>query len=227
MLQAAYQAVEQSGYLGRETRDTNIGCFIGSCTADYEHNVACHAPNAFTAVGNLRGFPAGKISHYFGWTGPSLCIDTACSSSLVALHQACQAILSGDCTAALAGGTNIMTHSGWFQNLAAASFLSPTGQCKPFDAQADGYCRGEGVAAVFLKSMSAAIAHGDQIFGTISATAVLQNRNCTPIFVPHTGSLSQLFTTVLDRAQLKPEQIGYAETHGTGTQVSTVWSLYQ
>jgi acyl transferase domain-containing protein/thioester reductase-like protein/acyl carrier protein/SAM-dependent methyltransferase len=221
MLQAAYQAVEQSGYFGfdKENADTNVGCFIGSCTGDYEHNVACYEPNAFTAVGNLRGFPAGKISHYFGWTGPSLCIDTACSSSLVAIHQACQAILTGDCSTALAGGTNIVTHPVVFQNLAAASFLSPTGQCKPFDAGADGYCRGEGVAAVYLKRMSSAIAQGDQIFGTISSTAVLQNQNCTPIFVPHAGSLSQLFTKVLDRAQLQPDQIGYIEAHGTGTKV--------
>ena len=88
---------------------------------------------------------------------PGLTIDTACSASAVAVHQACQAILAGDCTAALAGGTNVMTSPIWFQNLAGASFLSPTGACKPFDSKADGYCRGEGIACVFLKKMSKAI----------------------------------------------------------------------
>ncbi|PNY29434.1 Polyketide synthase [Tolypocladium capitatum] len=219
MLQVVYQAVEQSGYFGRANPDKKIGCYIGVCSADYENNVACYEPNAFTAIGNLKSFIAGKISHWFGWTGPGLCIDTACSSSLVAVHQACQSILSGETTAALAGGANIMAHSLWFQNLAAASFLSPTGQCKPFDQHADGYCRGEGFAAVFLKKMSTAIEDGDQIFGTISSTGVLQNQNCTPVFVPNSPSLTELFSQTLARAHISPEQIGYAEAHGTGTQV--------
>ncbi|GLA17560.1 type I Iterative Polyketide synthase (PKS) [Aspergillus niger] len=221
MLQVAYQAVEQSGYFTtpKSDKDRKIGCYIGVCAADYEYNVACHPPNAFMATGNLKSFVAGKISHWFGWTGPGLCIDTACSSSLVAVHQACQAILTGDCTAALAGGANIITHPLWYQNLAAASFLSPTGQCKPFDASADGYCRGEGFAAVFLKKMSAAIADGDMIIGSIKATAVNQNQNCTPVFVPNAPTLSDLFRDVLDRSQLTANQITVVEAHGTGTQV--------
>ncbi|CAG8961603.1 hypothetical protein HYFRA_00006139 [Hymenoscyphus fraxineus] len=207
MLQVVYQAVEQSGYFGRPNPDRQIGCYIGVCAADYESNVACYQPNAFTAIGNLKSFIAGKISHWFGWTGPGLCIDTACSSSLVAVHQSCQSFLSGETTAALAGGVNIMAHSLWFQNLAAGSFLSPTGQCKPFDQHADGYCRGEGFAAVFLKKMSTAIADGDQILGTISSTGVLQHQNCTPVFVPNSPSLSDLFSRTLARAKLSPERL--------------------
>lgn len=219
LLQIAYQAVEQSGYFHSPDSDKRVGCFVGVCAVDYEANIACHAPNAFSATGNLKGFIAGKVSHYFGWTGPGLTIDTACSSSAVAVHQACRAILSGECNAALAGGTHIMTNPTWYQNLAGASFLSPTGQCKPFDAKADGYCRGEGVAAVFLKRMSAAIADGDQILGTIASTAVQQNENCTPIFVPNAPSLSDLFRVVTRQARLKPQQITVVEAHGTGTPV--------
>ena len=121
LMQVAYQTVEQSGYFQPSKWDVekHIGCYIGVCATDYENNVACHAPTAFSATGNLRSFIAGKISHYFGWTGPGLTIDTACSASAVAIHQACTAILSGECTAALAGGTNMMTQPLWFQNLAA------------------------------------------------------------------------------------------------------------
>lgn len=219
LLQIAYQAVEQSGYFHSAEPETRVGCYVGVCACDYENNIACHAPNAFSATGNLKGFIAGKVSHYFGWTGPGLTIDTACSSSAVAVHQACKAILSGECNAALAGGTHVMTNPLWFQNLAGASFLSPTGQCKPFDAKADGYCRGEGVAAVFLKRMSAAIADGDQILGAIASTAVQQNQNCTPIFVPNAPSLSDLFRVVTDQAKLNPQQISVVEAHGTGTPV--------
>ncbi|KAL1615746.1 Type I Iterative PKS [Neofusicoccum ribis] len=219
LVQAAYQAVEQSGYFQAPHCDKHIGCYVGLCGTDYDNNVACHPPNAFTATGNLRSFIAGKVSHYFGWTGPGLTVDTACSGSAVAVHQACRAILTGECTAALAGGTNIMTQPLLFQNLAGASFLSPTGQCKPFDALADGYCRGEAIAAVFLKKMSAAIADGDQILGSIASTAVYQNQNCTPIFVPNAPSLSDLFRTVLDKSGLDAQQVSVVEAHGTGTPV--------
>jgi acyl transferase domain-containing protein/SAM-dependent methyltransferase/acyl carrier protein len=219
LLQIAYQAVEQSGYFHDARNDKQIGCYIGVCATDYENNVAHHAPTAFSATGNLRSFIAGKISHYFGWTGPGLTIDTACSASAVSIHQACRAILSGECSAALAGGTNFISSPLWFQNLAAASFLSPTGQCKPFDAKADGYCRGEAIAAVFLKKASQAILDGNQILGIISGTAVLQNQNCTPIFVPNAPSLSELFRTVVAQSGLDAQQISVVEAHGTGTPV--------
>ncbi|KAJ5998815.1 Type I Polyketide synthases (Type I PKS) [Penicillium sp. IBT 35674x] len=218
-LQIAYQSVEQSGYFHNASQNKHIGCYVGVCACDYESNIACHAPNAFSATGNLQGFIAGKVSHFFGWTGPGLTIDTACSSSAVAVHSACKAILSGECTAALAGGTHVMTNPLWFQNLSGASFLSTTGQCKPFDAKADGYCRGEGIASVFLKKLSAAIDDGDQILGVIAASAVQQNENCTPIFVPNVPSLSDLFRTVTKQAGLQPSDISVVEAHGTGTAV--------
>lgn len=228
LLQCAYQAVEMSGYFN-DNNDTNlkvpaaesnnIGCYIGMCGNDYVANTSHHAPNAFTATGTLRSFVAGKLSHYFGWLGPSLTLDTACSASAVAIHTACRAILSGEVTAALAGGTNTISEPGVYQNLAGASFLSPTGPCKPFDAKADGYCRGEAVSAVFLKSLAQARKDGDVIIGVISGTAVAQNSNDTPIVVPNAPSLSTLFNSVLQTAKLDAQDISVVEAHGTGTPV--------
>ncbi|KAK4555343.1 hypothetical protein LTR86_007640 [Recurvomyces mirabilis] len=218
-LQSAYQAVEQSGYFNNPDPDRRVGVFAGVGAVDYETNVACHPANAYSATGNLRAFITGKVSHYFGWSGPSLTVDTACSGSAVAIHQACRSILSGECTAALAGGVNIIASPLWFQNLAGASFLSPTGACKPFDAAADGYCRGEAVACVFLKKMSQAVQDGDTILGRIRSTAVSQNDNCTPITVPNAPSLSTLFGDVITKAHLTPEEITLVEAHGTGTPI--------
>ena len=215
MMQIAYQAVEQSGYLNSPNADKHVGCYIGVSAVDYDNNIACYAPNVFSAKGSLKSFVAGNISSYFGWTGPGLTIDTACSASAVSVHQACQAILHGECTAALAGGTSVMTDPLGFQNLAGASFLSPTGACKPFDAKADGYCRGEGIAAVFLKQMSKAIADGDPIIGCIGSTAVYQN----PVLVPNSSSLSSLFRNVTRKAGLEPHDISFVEAHGTGSPV--------
>lgn len=224
-LEAAYQAVEQSGYFSEPRSSTtlrdkkHVGVYVGCCGVDYHHNVDCHEPNAFTATGNLKPFIVGKVSHYFGWTGPALMIDTACSSGAVAIHTACRALLAGECTAALAGGVNNITTMYWMQNLAAGSFLSPTGQCKPFDDSADGYCRGEGLALVFLKKLSDAIADGNPILATLPATAVYQNQNCTPLFVPNAPSLSRLFKDVLHRADVAPQDVSLVEAHGTGTPV--------
>jgi acyl transferase domain-containing protein/thioester reductase-like protein/acyl carrier protein/SAM-dependent methyltransferase len=227
LLQAAYQAVEQSGYFTEATRSPrkeeksrgHVGVFVGSPAVDYEHNVACHSPNAFTATGNLQSFLAGRVAHWFGWTGPAITIDTACSSSAVAIHMACRNLLTGECNAALAGGVALCTNPLWFQNLAGASFLSPTGQCKPFDAQADGFCRAEGIGCVFLKRMSDAIADGNPILGCIASSAVYQNQNCTPMFVPNSPSLTELFQDVIRESKVAPSDISLVEAHGTGTAV--------
>ncbi|OQE32953.1 hypothetical protein PENFLA_c001G01385 [Penicillium flavigenum] len=219
ILQTAYQAVAQSGYYHRPGADRRIGCYIGCVANDYENNISHTSPTAFSATGALRSYIAGKVSHYFGWTGPGMMLDTACSASTVAIDLACRAILSGDCSAALAGGTNFYSTPMFFQNLAAGSFLSPTGQCKPFDAKADGYCRGEAIGAVFLKKLSNAVADGDQILGVISATAINQNQNDTPIFVPNPSSLTNVFQNVVGKAGLEVNDISVVEAHGTGTPV--------
>lgn len=61
-----------------------------------------------TSAGTLQAFLSGKVSYAFGFSGPSMVIDTACSSSMVAIHQACRSLAIGDCSAAIAGGVNVM-----------------------------------------------------------------------------------------------------------------------
>lgn len=141
--------------------------------------------------------------------------DTACSSSMVAIHTACRNLLSGECTAALAGGSSIITSMLWHQDMAAGNFLSPTGQCKPFDDDADGYCRAEGFGFVFLKKLSDAVRDGNPVLATIPITAVYQNQNLTPLFVPNAPSLTLLFKDVLRKAGLAAKEISLVEAHGT------------
>lgn len=91
-LQVAYEALESSGYGVKETslRATDVGCYLGVGSVDYEDNIESENANAFAATGMLRAFISGRISHFFGWTGPSITFDTACSSSAVAIHTACK-----------------------------------------------------------------------------------------------------------------------------------------
>ncbi|KAK3940210.1 conidial yellow pigment biosynthesis polyketide synthase [Diplogelasinospora grovesii] len=197
----------------------DVGCYLGVGAVDYEHNVASEAANAFAAVGTLRAFISGRISHFFGWEGPSITFDTACSSSAVAIHTACKAVLGGECSMALAGGVNVITSPTLHQNLAAASFLNPGGSSKAFDAAAGGYCRGEGAGMIVLKKLSRALTDGDEILGVIASSAVNQGSNCSSITVPDSGSQSALYKRVLSDARLEPKQVGYVEAHGTGTPV--------
>ena len=221
LLEVAYAAMESSGYFGNLSTSiaNNVGCFLGVCSSDYNDNIASHPPNAFSSLGSLRAFLSGKISHFFGWTGPSITYDTACSSSAVAIHSACRAIEAGECSQAVAGGVSLYTSPYFYQNLAAASFLSPTGATKPFDANADGYCRGEGVGLVVLKKLSAAVADGDNILGVIAGSAVNQNENSTYITVPHSPSQIDLYKKVSSLAGIDPKDVSFVEAHGTGTPV--------
>jgi len=220
LLELAFQAMESSGYMSSHQRGSGdcVGCFIGASFAEYLDNTNVHPPTAYTSTGTIRAFLCGKISYYFGWSGPSEVLDTACSSSLVAINRACKSVQSGECTMALTGGINIMTGINNFLDLAKAGFLSPTGQCKPFDQAADGYCRSEGGGLVVLKLLSQALVDGDQILGVIPSIATNQGGLSPSLTIPSSPAQKKLYQTVLHQANMKPDQVSYVEAHGTGTQ---------
>ncbi|KAI0012377.1 putative polyketide synthase [Xylariaceae sp. FL0662B] len=220
LLQTAYRALEDAGYVPDSTtsfaRDT-FGCFIGNATLDYTENLRAEV-DVYYSPGTLRAFQSGRISYYFGWSGPSVTLDTACSSSMVALHQAARALAAGDCRAALVGGVNVISSPDMYLGLDRAHFLSPTGQCKAFDASADGYCRSEGCGIFIIKKMRDALAEGDQIHGVIKGIEANQSGNAHSITHPHSPTQEQLFRRLLSKTKINPHQITVVETHGTGTQ---------
>ena len=220
LLETAYQAMESSGYLGSHRRETGdpVGVFLGASFVEYLDNTSANPPTAYTSTGTIRAFLSGKISYHFGWTGPSEILDTACSSSLVAINRACKAIQHDECSVALTGGVNLITGIHNYLDLAKAGFLSPTGQCKPFDSGADGYCRSEGVGLVVLKRMTKALADGDQILGVIPGASTNQGGLSPSLTVPHSAAQVQLYRNILHQAGMRPEQVSYCEAHGTGTQ---------
>ncbi|CRG91775.1 Conidial yellow pigment biosynthesis polyketide synthase [Talaromyces islandicus] len=221
LLETAYEALDASGYLRTHRREDfdNVGCFIGASYTEYLENTSSYNPTAYTATGTIRAFQCGKISYHFGWSGPSEVIDTACSASLVAVNRACKAIQSGECPMALAGGVNLITGINNYFDLGKAGFLSPTGQCKPFDSSADGYCRADGVGLVALKSLSQAVADGNHVLGVILGVSTNQGGLSPAITVPYSRAQVSLFKNVTNQSGLEPSEISYVEAHGTGTQV--------
>ena len=221
LLEVAYEALDDAGYFGSASTSQarDWGCYIGAVMNNYYDNVSCHKETAYATIGTSRSYISGALSHFFGWTGPAITMDTACSSSLVAINAACKAITAGECSYAIAGGTNVITSPYDYRNLAAAGFLSPTGQCKPFDADGDGYCRAEGVGVVVLKPLAKAIEENDHVLGVIVGSAVNQSFNDGQITVPDSHSQVSLQRKAMDAAGLSPMDVSYIEAHGTGTRV--------
>lgn len=220
LLELSYEALDSSGYLATHVREQGdeVGCFIGTSFVEYLDNTNAQPPTAYTSTGTIRGFLCGRLSYYYGWTGPAEVIDTACSSSLVAIHRACTAIAVGECKMALAGGANAITGINNYLDLGKASFLSPTGQCKAFDVSADGYCRAEGAGLVVLKSLQQAMDDSDDILGVIPAIATNQGGLSSTITVPSSQALQALYSRLLAKSGLSPSDISYIEAHATGTQ---------
>ncbi|PHH89660.1 hypothetical protein CDD83_5578 [Cordyceps sp. RAO-2017] len=220
LLELSYEALDAAGYLATHRREAadDVGCFIGASLVEYLDNASAHPPTAYTSTGTIRAFLCGRLSHFYGWSGPAEVIDTACSSSLVAINRACKAIQTGECRIALAGGVNAITGVNNFFDLGKAGFLSPTGQCKPFDASADGYCRSDGAGLVVLKRLKEAVLACDHILGVIPGVATNQGGLSASITVPDSNSQQALYRKVLKQAGLRPDQVTYVEAHGTGTQ---------
>ncbi|KAF9077256.1 hypothetical protein BDP27DRAFT_1441966 [Rhodocollybia butyracea] len=227
LLHAAYEALEDSGYVPGATptsQPETFGCYIGAATHDYLQNLRDHV-DVYYSTGTLKSFLSGRISYSMGFSGPSVVVDTACSSSLVAVHQAARALMTRDCNSALVGGVNVITSPDMFLGLDRGHFLSPTGSCKAFDASADGYSRGEGCGMFVLKRLSDAIAENDHIYGVIRSIEVNQSGLAQSITHPHGPTQSALFEQVLRNSAIAPSRVNVVEAHGTGTQAGDVNEL--
>jgi acyl transferase domain-containing protein/acyl carrier protein/DNA-binding transcriptional regulator YhcF (GntR family) len=219
LLELAWAAFEDAGYSPDTLSRSKTGVFIGASGSDYrlllEQN---HATiESHMGTGNSMAILANRISYFFDLRGPSLLIDTACSSSLVAVHEAVQAIRSGTCSQALVGGINIICHPGNTISYYKAGMLSQEGLCKTFDDGADGYVRSEGAVMVMLKPLEAAIADQDQIHGVIRGSATNHGGQAGGLTVPNPEQQAELLKEAWADAGVGPENIGYIETHGTGT----------
>lgn len=220
-LMCAYEAVEMAGIVPDATPSTmksRVGVFIGSTSNDWCETNSAQDVDFYFIPGGNRAFIPGRINYYFKFSGPSFSIDTACSSSLAATHLACNALWRHDIDTAIVGGTNILSNPDVTAGLDRGHFLSRTGNCKTFDDGADGYCRGEGVGIVVLKRLEDAQAENDPIHGCILSAVTNHSAEAESITRPHVGAQQALFSQVLAKAGVHPNDVSYVEMHGTGTQ---------
>jgi acyl transferase domain-containing protein/NADPH:quinone reductase-like Zn-dependent oxidoreductase/acyl carrier protein len=220
MLETAWEGLERAGYSPGALRGSRTGIFVGVAANEYAHLLSAESVDKIEPhfiTGNALNAISGRVAFALGLEGPAVAIDTACSSSLVAVHQACQALHSGDCDLALAGGVNVLLSPVTIIAASRARMLSPVGRCKTFDASADGYVRSEGCGILVLKRLSDAERDGDRVCAVIPSSAVNQDGASSGLTVPNGGAQQRLIATALARAGLSGGDVDYLEAHGTGT----------
>ncbi|MEY2857295.1 MAG: hypothetical protein RLZZ74_1607, partial [Cyanobacteriota bacterium] len=220
LLEVAWETLEDAGQIPEDLKGSKTGVFIGIGTHDYSIMLwqqPVSEPYATTGTGNC--IAANRISYSFDFKGPSLAVDTACSSSLVAVHLACQSIWTGESELALAGGVNMLLLPTIMVGFSKGGFMSSDGRCKSFDADADGYVRGEGAGLVLLKPLSQAEADGDDIYGVILSSAVNQDGLSNGLAAPNPQAQEAVLREAYQKVGIDPAEVDYVEAHGTGTKV--------
>ncbi|MEU9238527.1 type I polyketide synthase [Streptomyces sp. NPDC048385] len=219
MLETGWRALEDAGIRASDLAGSRTGVYVGALWHDYEVLRKDRGAPAtqHSAFGNANDMIATRLSYFLGLRGPSLTVETGCSASLVALHLAAQALWAGEIEAAVVGGTNLMLAPDLTVGLSHFGGLSQTGRCQAFSASADGYVRGEGVAALYVKTLERALRDGDRIHGVIAHSAVNNDGGGESLVTPDPAGQEDLLRQAWTSAAVSPDEVAYIEAHGTGT----------
>ncbi|MFI7078994.1 amino acid adenylation domain-containing protein [Micromonospora sp. NPDC049903] len=218
-LEIGYEALERAGYAGPRRQGRRVGVFAAVGESAFPELLAATGPVAAPAalVGNLRNLVAARLSQALDLAGPAIVVDTACSSALVALHLAARSLATGECDIAVVGGVNLNLTETAYRLLDAAEALSPTGRCRAFDADADGFVPGEGGAALVLCRPDDAYAAGDRVLALVAGTAVGNDGRSLSLLAPNPQRQWEVIARAYADAGLDPAAVSYVEAHGTGT----------
>ncbi|MBI2684239.1 MAG: SDR family NAD(P)-dependent oxidoreductase [Actinobacteria bacterium] len=219
-LEVSWEALERAGLAPTGLAGTATGVFVGVGSGDYAHLAvaAGRQQEPHFHSGTTASMIAARTSYLLNLHGPSLTVDTACSSGLVAVHLACQSLRSGECQLAIAGGANLILSAGSTQVVLGTGTLSADGRSKTFDQRADGFARGEGIAAVVLKPLAAAQRDGDPIWGVIRGSATNHDGHAKAgLTAPSPQAQAECLRAALAQAGLSARELDLVEAHGTGT----------
>ncbi|KAA2256059.1 hypothetical protein F0L68_26800 [Solihabitans fulvus] len=225
LLETAWSALEDAGY-DPLRGPARTGVYVGGSPTEHMFAAATD-PRLAATIGAMqvriltdREFLAPWVSYRLGLDGPSMTVQTACSTSLTAVHLAAQALLLGECDAALAGGVAVdsVRRNGYLYT--DGGIFSPDGRCRPFDEKAAGTVPGNGVGVVVLRRLADALADGDPVRAVIRGTAVT-NDGATKVgfTAPGVDQQTAAIVEAWGAAGLDPASAQYLEAHGTGTQL--------
>ena len=221
LLEMAWEALERGGQVPSRLAGSDTAVYVGISGTDYADTRQGDpaSANSQFMLGSVLSIAANRLSYIFDLHGPSMAVDTACSSSLVALNEAVQCLRGGRAPAALVGGINLLLSPFPFAGFSKASMLSSYGQCRAFDARAEGYVRAEGGGIMLLKPLDAALADGDPIEAVIRGVKVNTDGRTNGIALPAMQRQTELLSATYAEAGVEPGDVDYFEAHGTGTAV--------
>ncbi len=225
LLETCWTALEDALVDPDRLKGSRTGVYVGISNNDYRTvSLGAGQPNEpaaslYTVAGTSFNTAAGRVAFALGLEGPAMAVDTACSSSLFALHQAMASLQRDEADMILVGGVQAIFVGRLTELRAKAGMLSPDGQCKAFDASANGFVRGEGCGIVVLKRLKDAQADGDRIWGVVLGSAANQDGTSTGLTVPSGPAQKRVIEEALHQAGVASHEVDYLEAHGTGTEV--------
>ncbi|HML51594.1 MAG TPA: beta-ketoacyl synthase N-terminal-like domain-containing protein [Propionicimonas sp.] len=219
-MEATFRALEDAGYAGEDSLGSNTGVFVGVdhlSDLDFPYKTFTEKTGMLAQTGSMPGLLAGRVSHHFNFTGPSIVFDTACSSSLVALHAACESLAAGASDVAVAGGVNVSLYTAGHNRF--GSVESSHARVHTFARNASGTNWAEGAAAIVLKPLDKALEDGDHVYAVVKSVAINNDGATNGVTSPSAQAQAQVLTQAWRDARIDPSEVSYIEAHGTGTLV--------
>lgn len=229
-MEAARQAMEDSGLQVNEDNMYEIGCLVGTgiggigSFVDAQQGLDARGHKGVKAMSIpkiLSDSSSGRVSMEYGLRGPNFCIITACATGNNAIGEAAHIIRRGDAKAMLAGAAEaaiVPVCVAGFNNMTALSRnIDPNSASRPFDINRDGFVPGEGAAILVLEELEHALERGATIYAEVAGYGHTSDAFHATAPMDTGEGAAKAIEFALRSANLTPQDIHYINAHGTST----------